>query len=89
MSLYDNVTDDFITRDVFTCESCKFVNITNVKTNPKRKKKLRTLYSDDPTWFSLKSGAALLEMTMADFLSFLNGLYQRERNRISEVGVRP
>ena len=66
------------TRESIVCEHCKGVNITNVKINTKREKKPHMVYMDNYGWIKFKAGAADFG-NMANFLTFLLGLYDKHR----------
>lgn len=94
MSLLDRVNDEYLKRDTITCEKCQHVNVLAGKNVSKRTKRAHMVYSDDATWYGLRSGCASLGMTMGEFLAFLHGLWQREHNNVSSVsenyeGVNP
>jgi nuclear transport factor 2 (NTF2) superfamily protein len=72
-------------RDAVTCEACQHVNIISKKSASRRKKRAHMVYCDDSTWYSLKSASAALGMNMGSFLSFLNGIWQKEHTNFSAV----
>lgn len=71
--------DRYVKKDWFTCTRCKEVNIINITKESKHEKRQRNLWTNDPTWFLFRSLAGEFGMDHNQFLSFLLGRLQRER----------
>jgi hypothetical protein len=64
------------------CERCKHVNITNKSENTKRVKKPRMILLDDYQHSLLKAAASDFS-TIGECVSFLLGLYEREKIKLN------
>lgn len=78
--------DRFTKKDWFVCENCQHTNIVNILKAPKRRKRQRMIFTDDPTWTLFKSYAAEFGYDHGRMLSFLVGRLQKEREQYDTAG---
>ena len=71
--------DRFTKKDWFVCEKCQHTNVINIMKAPRRQKRQRMIFTDDPTWGLFKSLAAEFGYDHGRMLAFLVGKLQHDR----------